>query len=92
MTIDENGQLIEKDIHDSSDEGNIYEKVSDNTSVPNVPIEPSIGMTESEVYASTWGAPKKRNETITASGKREQWVYDNGYIYFENGYVTAIQK
>lgn len=92
MTIDENSQLIKKDIHDSSDEDDIYKKVSDNKSIPNVPIEPSIGMTESEVYASTWGAPKKINETITAGGKREQWVYDKGYIYFENGYVTAIQK
>lgn len=92
LKIDENGQLIRKSINGSSDEGDIYKKVSDNTNVPNVPVEPSIGMTESEVLASKWGSPKKRNETITATGKREQWVYDKGYIYFENGYVTAIQK
>ena len=54
--------------------------------------EPKIGMTKSEVLNSSWGTPKKKNITETTYGKHEQWVYANGYIYFDDGVVTAIQK
>ena len=89
-TINEIGQL---EINNGT-YTDVYEKVSDNIILPPIikKVDPAIGMTEIEVYNSTWGAPKKINETITAGGKREQWVYDKGYIYFKNGYVTAIQK
>jgi hypothetical protein len=31
--------------------------------------------------------------TETASGTREQWVYDHRrYLYFENGRLVAIQR
>lgn len=53
---------------------------------------PKIGMTKSEVLNSTWGSPKKKNITETAYGTHEQWVYANGYIYFDNGVVTSISK
>lgn len=40
-----------------------------------------------------FGRPQKVNRTTTASGVREQWVYDDGqYVYVENGRVTAIQQ
>lgn len=73
------------------DEPDIYEKISDSTVVPEEKGEPEIGMTEQEVYASSWGYPNKKNTTTTASGTREQWVYDYGYIYLTNGIVTSIQ-
>lgn len=92
-TIDENGQLVSKKNGTSTTA--FYEKVSDTADVPpDAPeekLEPAIGMTESEVYASTWGTPKKKNRTETANSVREQWVYDEGYIYFEDGRVTSIQ-
>lgn len=69
-----------------------YEKISDNTEVPAEKIEPAISMTADEVRSSTWGAPQKINTTETANGTHEQWVYEGGYIYFENGYVTSIQE
>lgn len=69
-----------------------YVKISDNTDVPEEKVEPSIGMTEDEVLASTWGAPTKRNKTTTSSHEREQWVYSDGYIYFTDGIVTSIQE
>ena len=51
-----------------------------------------IGMTHEQLRES-WGAPEDVNTTITAAGKREQWVYGNGqYAYLENGRVTAIQQ
>jgi hypothetical protein len=28
----------------------------------------------------------------TGSGRREQWRYRTGYLYFENGVLAAIQK
>lgn len=51
----------------------------------------SIGMTDDEVLKSEWGEPNKINKTESAYGIREQWVYDRGYLYFEDGYLTTIQ-
>ena len=78
-------------ISDSSDIRS-YTKSSDNTEVPSEIKDPEIGMSEGAVLNSTWGTPSKINKTTTASGEREQWVYDYGYIYLENGYVVAIQE
>jgi hypothetical protein len=50
-----------------------------------------IGMTSAQVEASCWGKPGRINSTITARGRREQWVYGSNYVYVENGVVTAIQ-
>lgn len=53
--------------------------------------EPAIGMTKAQVISSTWGSPDKRNIDEYEWGVEEQWVYENkGYIYFEDGVVTAI--
>jgi hypothetical protein len=51
----------------------------------------SIGMTAEQVRRSSWGKPKSINETITAGGKHEQWIYGGGYLYLENGVLTSIQ-
>lgn len=51
----------------------------------------SVGMTANQVLASCWGKPEKVNATITAGGRREQWVYGSQYVYVDNGTVTAIQ-
>jgi len=32
------------------------------------------------------------NRTVTAGHVREQWVYPVGYLYFDNGILTAIQN
>lgn len=90
VSIDDNGFLVVESLTRGDTE--TYEKISDNTEVPAEKVEPAVGMTEVEVYSSTWGAPKKKNVTSTANGEREQWVYDGGYIYFENGCVTSIQE
>lgn len=91
ISLGEDGALTIKNMIGDEDT-RVYEKISDNTEVPEEKVEPAIGMTEAEVYASTWGAPQKVNTTETAAGKREQWVYDGGYIYLDNGIVTAIQE
>ncbi len=53
----------------------------------------SIGMLSSEVLCSSWGRPQAVNNTITKDGTHEQWVYGRGgYLYFENGILTAIQN
>jgi hypothetical protein len=51
----------------------------------------SIGMTAEQIRKSSWGKPRSINETITAAGKHEQWVYGGGYLYLENGVLTSIQ-
>jgi hypothetical protein len=55
--------------------------------------EPFIGMTKDDLLNySRWGKPNDINKTITKYGTSEQWVYNNrGYIYLEDGKVTAIQ-
>lgn len=61
------------------------------------PVRPSnragvvIGMTADKILQSNWGKPQRINETITARGKREQWVYGSGYLYLEDGILTSIQ-
>jgi len=38
------------------------------------------------------GMPQRVNETITAAGKLEQWVYGpTEYLYFENGRIKTIR-
>ncbi len=49
-----------------------------------------IGMTK-DMCTLSWGEPKKINETITSGKKSEQWVYENNYLYFDNGILSAIQ-
>jgi len=49
-----------------------------------------IGMTQ-EMCRLSLGSPKSINETITSEKKTEQWVYSDGYLYFDNGILTAIQ-
>jgi hypothetical protein len=45
-----------------------------------------------EQAIASWGEPYEINTTITAYGKHEQRVYHGGYLYFENGKLTAIQN
>lgn len=53
----------------------------------------SIGMSQADVLASSWGRPEKVNRTTTATRVREQWVYGSGgYLYFDDGVLTAIQN
>lgn len=56
--------------------------------------KPQIGMTQEEVINKTgWGKPNDINRTTTKYGVEEQWVYNiYGYVYFEDGKVTAIQE
>lgn len=55
-------------------------------------LTPRIGMTKAQVLASRWGKPNKINRASTALGAREQWIYGNGYLYFEKGVLVAIDK
>lgn len=54
----------------------------------------TIGMSSSDVLASSWGQPSHVNRTTTASGTSEQWVYsdNSAYLYFTNGVLTAVQN
>ena len=80
------------DVDNSTIVDHDYIKFSDKTTPPTIPDDPVIGMTEDEVIASSWGRPSSRNTTTTIDGIREQWVYRRGYLYFENGILTAIQE
>jgi hypothetical protein len=55
---------------------------------------PRIGMTRKQVIeASNWGEPEAINETTSAAGVREQWVYGSGhFLYFINGRLATIQR
>ena len=50
-----------------------------------------IGMTKA-MAIDAWGKPNDINKTITRYAVSEQWVYDGGYLYFENGKLTTIQN
>lgn len=51
-------------------------------------------MTMQQVIDGTsWGAPRDKNQTTTAAGTREQWMYTNkAYLYFDNGVLVSIQN
>lgn len=54
--------------------------------------EPAIGMNKAQVTGGAWGYPNQKNIDEYEWGTKEQWVYDGkGYVYFEDGIVTAIQ-
>ena len=50
-----------------------------------------VGWTKNQCIRS-WGMPKSTNTTMVNGVKHEQLVYDNGYLYFEDGILTAIQQ
>lgn len=50
-----------------------------------------IGMSKKMCIAS-WGRPDHVNTTTTRYSTHEQWVYDGGYLYFENDELTSIQN
>lgn len=51
-----------------------------------------IGMSSAMARASI-GAPKSINSTETEEGLRQQWVYENRYLYFdEEDKLTTIQE
>jgi hypothetical protein len=50
----------------------------------------AIGMTAEQVKR-LWGPPNHINRTATSSLVREQWVYDDGYLYFDDNRLIAIQ-
>jgi hypothetical protein len=52
-----------------------------------------LGMTTDEAIHTSWCFPDKKNTTEIAGHFREQWVYGSrGYLYFDNGRLTAIQE
>lgn len=67
--------------------------------------DPSVGMAKDRVEKSRWCFPTHRQVTTTAYGTSEQWSYEKredgktgqkygpeGFLYFENGILTAIQR
>ncbi|MEM7167648.1 MAG: hypothetical protein AAF581_19500 [Planctomycetota bacterium] len=49
-----------------------------------------LGMIADEVRASV-GKPNRINRSVGSWGVHEQWVYDGGNIYLENGVVASFQ-
>jgi hypothetical protein len=50
-----------------------------------------IGMNR-EMATISLGSPKDMNRTVGSWGVHEQWVYENRYLYFENGKLTSYQN
>lgn len=50
-----------------------------------------IGMTP-EMCLMSWGSPDRKNKTTTSYGTREQWIYKYGYLYLDDGTLSAIQN
>ena len=49
-----------------------------------------IGITK-EMAIISRGYPKDKNRSVGSWGTHEQWVYDDEYLYFENGYLKSWQ-
>lgn len=62
-----------------------------NQPAANVPSVVSVGMTPSEVLASSWGNPSNKRVSTSPNGTTEVWLYSgNRTIYFFNGKVSMI--
>ncbi len=71
-----------------SDYKKLYPKVKNWNAIKEGVVR--LGMTPQEVRLS-WGNPKDINVSKGIWGVHEQWVYEDEYVYFENGKVTAVQ-
>lgn len=49
----------------------------------------AIGMS-SEAVLMSWGRPDHINKHVFQYGVKEQWVYSNSYLYFEDGVLTSF--
>lgn len=72
----------------TNDYKKLYPKVKNWNAIKNRNV--LIGMTPQEVELA-WGRPRDINVSEGIWGVHEQWVYDDEYVYFENGKVSAIQ-
>jgi hypothetical protein len=43
-----------------------------------------------EMALESWGIPYRVNITRGSWGIREQWIYSDAYLYFENGTLAEI--
>lgn len=50
-----------------------------------------LGMSEQEIL-NVVGIPSRKNKDVGDWGVHEQWVYQNGYLYFENGNLNSWQE
>lgn len=48
-----------------------------------------VGMSKKAALES-WGQPERKNVSISSTGRFEQWVYNQSYIYFLNDKITSI--
>jgi hypothetical protein len=64
-----------------------------NQNVSNTKRDISVGMTASEVLASTWGPPTSKRASTSPNGTTEVWSYPgNKTLYFFNGKLTRIAQ
>lgn len=78
--------LLQRDLMERDCEADKRQEILDKK--PNL----RIGMTAKQVRdSSNWGSPQKVNRTTTVGRVTEQWVYSDGFLYFTNGRLTAIQ-
>lgn len=47
--------------------------------------------TDANTIQKKYGRPKSINTTVIKNNTLEQWVYNNGYVYFDNGKVDSYQ-
>lgn len=50
-----------------------------------------IGM-PAELCRASWGTPRDINRSIGSYGVHEQWCYNGGYLYMEDGILKSIQN
>ena len=50
----------------------------------------NLGMTPCMALAS-WGHAERVNRSVASYGTREQWVYGDNYLYFEDDILTSWQ-
>ncbi len=80
-----------KQIENTKEENRLIQKFGVQTATKILNKEYWIGMTREQALESR-GNPVTINESVGTWGRNEQWVYENLFLYFENGVMTSYQR
>lgn len=69
----------------------LFEKYGENVANDILRGHVEIGY-DTDMCRAAWGWPEDINKTKLKNKTLEQWVYERGYLYFQNGILTSIQE
>jgi hypothetical protein len=73
------------------EQGQAVQTVRDNIAAAIREHQAIIGMSPDEAKKA-WGYPQHVNKSNVLGHLSEQWIYDRGYLHFQNGVLIAVEE